>query len=351
MESGIELRHLRYAIAAAEQGSFRRAAELMGIRVSALSRCIRDLEDRIGAALFIRRSHGVQLTFAGKMFFPRACRVMAEIGEAIREAGAAGAGREGVIRIGLLSSLAGDFPAMLTTIHRAVYADVETSYAEAGTAEHVLAIRQHRLDIAFLPHPVEGDDCDSLALWSERIFVAMGESDPLSRQETVEWTDLGGRHLIFSAAPPGPEIQQCVKMRLMELGFQPSVDLVTIYRDTVMHVVAAGADLTLVGEARASEPFRGLVYRPLLGESLPFHAVWLSENDNPALRRFLSLAKVLAKQCAGCAARTDRHDVQDDDRSQAGALSGDRDAALTERLGRIVPKRCVDCLLRNVLTD
>ena len=61
-----ELRHLRYAVAAADQGSFRRAALAMNIQESAVSRRIRDLEDEIGAALFIRHTGGVTLTQAGE---------------------------------------------------------------------------------------------------------------------------------------------------------------------------------------------------------------------------------------------------------------------------------------------
>jgi len=115
-----------------------------------------------------------------------------------------------------------------------------------------------------------------------------------------------------------------------------------------MHVVADGADVTVVGEARAAEPFRGVVYRPIRGESLFFHAVWLPENDNPALRRFLSLARVLAKPCADCVARMDRSESHEDDKPKAGAASHDRVAVLKERLGRILSTRCVDCLLRNI---
>lgn len=351
MDSGIELRHLRYAIAAAEQGSFRRAAAILGIQVSALSRCIRDLEDRIGASLFNRRSHGVQLTFAGKRFIQRASRLMTDLNEALHEAEVAGAGREGILRIGVLSSLTSAFPAMLINVHRAIYADVETVYAEASTVDHILAIRQNRLDIAFLAHAVEGEGCDSVRLWSERVFVAMAANNPLCHRESVEWGDLDGRRLIFSATPPGPELQQCVTKRLMGLGVQANVALLAVHRDTVMHVAADGAGVTVVGAARASEPFRGVAYRPIHGASLVFHAVWLPENDNPALRRFLSLARVLAKPCADCVARMDRSESHEDDKPEAGAASHDRAAVLKERLGRILSTRSVDCLLRNVPMD
>jgi len=67
-----ELRHLRYVVAAAERGSFRGAAKALAVQESVISRRIRDLEDEIGAALFIRSHEGVKLTYAGQRFLYRA---------------------------------------------------------------------------------------------------------------------------------------------------------------------------------------------------------------------------------------------------------------------------------------
>lgn len=349
-EHGIELRHLRYVIAAAEQGSFRRAAEVMGVRVSTMSRCVRDLEDRIGAALFIRRSHGVKLTFAGEHFFARARRVMTDVGKAIREAGIAGTGREGIVRIGLLSSLAAGFPAVLTKIYRAAYTDVRIVYIEGGTADHVPAVQQHRLDVAFLPHPMVAELCDSIGLWDERVFVAMAQNDVLANRETVEWKDLRGRHFIFSEAPPGPEIQDRLTERLVELGLRPSVELLAVYRDTLMQIIATNSELTLVGEARVAAQVRGVVCRPIAGENLAFHAVWLPTNDNPAFRRFLSLAKVLSKRCAECVFKSGLAGPSDE-KDEAEQADNDLDAERISRLAKVVSRRCAACLVRHAMVD
>lgn len=71
-EQSIELRHLRYFIVAAEHGSFRKAGAARGVQESAISRCVRDLEDELGASLFNRYNGGVRLTFAGERFLRRA---------------------------------------------------------------------------------------------------------------------------------------------------------------------------------------------------------------------------------------------------------------------------------------
>lgn len=86
----MELRHLRYVLAAAEAGSFRAAARALGIRESAVSRRIRDLEDEIGAALFVRSHKGVKLTYAGQRFVCRSRTALDQISDATKDVGAIG---------------------------------------------------------------------------------------------------------------------------------------------------------------------------------------------------------------------------------------------------------------------
>ena len=84
----IDLRHLRYVVAAAEQRSFRSAAKVLRVQESAISRRIRDLEDEIGTALFIRSHAGVKLTCAGQRFVYRARVALDEIDHAVKDVGA-----------------------------------------------------------------------------------------------------------------------------------------------------------------------------------------------------------------------------------------------------------------------
>jgi len=349
MEHKVELQHLRYVIAVAEHGSFRRAAGTMDIRVSKISRCIRHLEDEIGVGLFIRRPNGVTLTFAGEQFLVRARRVVMELSQAIREAGSAGTGRNGFVRVGLLSSLAAPFPAMLIKIYCAAYPDVRITYSEGGTADHRTALQHHRRDVAFLPHPEKAEGCDSCCLWEERLFAAMAQDDPLAGQEIVTWDDLRDRHFIFSELPPGPEILDDLNERLVGFGVLLKADLLAVYRDTVMRVFANGSDVTVIGEARASPQIPGVACRPIAGESLFFHAVWLPTNDNPALRRFLSLAKVLSKQCAACAFKDGLVGHSGEDHRAMDEMHDGSERK--SRLLKIVSERCAACLLKKAFAD
>lgn len=136
----MELRHLRYVIAAVERGSFRQAAIVLGIQESAVSRRIRDLEDEIGVALFIRSSGGVRLTQAGERFLKRARRAVDQLDHATFDAAAFGRGEAGTVRIGILSSLASGFLCNLLRTYGEQYGDVHLDLSEGSASDHLAAI-------------------------------------------------------------------------------------------------------------------------------------------------------------------------------------------------------------------
>ena len=186
----IELRHLRYFIAAAEHGSFRKAGSSLGLSQSAISRCIADLEDRMGASLFHRHAWGVSQTFAGQRFLHRARRAIKTIDEGAHEVAAAGRSEQGRVRIGIYSSIASGFLTKLLASYGRSHKDVRIELIDGDPAEHVAAIRQFRLDVAFLTGDREWPGCDRAPLWSERVFVVLPDLHPLAALDEVMWGDL-----------------------------------------------------------------------------------------------------------------------------------------------------------------
>lgn len=291
----IELRHLRYVVAAAERGSFRRAAKALGVQESAISRRIRDLEDEIGAALFIRHHGGVHLTHAGQRFLVRARRALSQIGHAAVDAGSFGRGERGVVRIGIFSSLASGFLADLLRAYVTANPAIRPDLIEGGPNGHIAAIQRHHLDIAFLTGEPIADGCDLAHLWDERVYVALPSDNDLASKHEISWRDLRDCHFIVSETDPGPEIHDYLVKHLAELGHHPSIERHGVGRDNLMNLVAMGQGLTLTSEATTAARFPGVVYRHLSEETLPFCAIWSPQNDNPALRRLLSLARTMSK--------------------------------------------------------
>jgi DNA-binding transcriptional LysR family regulator len=290
----IELRHLRYVVAAAECGSIRRAAKGLKIQESAISRRIRDLEDEIGAALFTRYHGGVRLTHAGQRFLVGARKALSQIRYAAIDAASFGRGEAGTVSIGIFTSLASGFLSDLLRVYVATAPTVHPNLIEGGPSDHIAAIQRHHLDVAFLTGEPIADGCDLAHLWNERVFVALPSNDDLSRKRKITWKDLRDRHFIVSETDPGPEIHDYLVKHLADLGHHPSVDRHAVGRDNLMNLVAMSQGLTVTSEATIAARFPGMVYRPLRGEILPFCAIWSPQNDNPALRRLLSLAKTMS---------------------------------------------------------
>lgn len=292
----IEIRHLRYFVAAIEHGSFRKAADTLSIQESAISRRIRDMEDLLGASLFQRYSGGVFLTLAGQRFLRRARTALQQIDDGSKEVGAIGRSDEGRIRIGIFSSLASGFLADLLRAYDRDHAGVLIDLIDGNPPEHVAAIRQLRLDVAFITGTSEWSGCETENLWFERVFVVLPVDHPLTAKSRLDWPDLAHESFIVSDGAPGQEIRDYLVQRLAGLGHHPDIHLQYVGRDNMLALVAIGRGLTLTSEATTVVRFPGIVYRPVANEILPFSAVRSPGNDNPACRRLLSLARSMANR-------------------------------------------------------
>ncbi|MFN8680362.1 LysR substrate-binding domain-containing protein [Paracoccus sp. P2] len=290
----IELRHLRYFVAAAEHGSFRKAGAALGLSQSAVSRCIADLEDQIGASLFHRHTWGISQTFAGQRLLATARKTIRIVGEGAHDAAVVGRGEKGCVRIGIYSSIASGFLTELLEGYSASHRKVGIELIGGSADEHVAAIRRLRLDVAFLAGTRDWADCERVPLWYERVFVALPDHHPLTAHEALTWCNLTGKTFIVSKAAPGEEVHAHLVRELTGLGGRPDIQVQAVGLDNLVPLVALGRGLTLVCEAMTVTRFPSVTYRPILGEVLPFSAIWSARNDNPAFRRLLSLAKAMA---------------------------------------------------------
>jgi DNA-binding transcriptional LysR family regulator len=281
-------------VAAADHGSFRKAATALDVQESAISRRIRDVEARMGTALFIRSTGGVMLTHAGKQFVQRSRKALSEIGLAKAEVSAIGRGEDGHLRIGIFSSLASGFLSDLIQAFGERHEAIKLTFIDGNPAEHLAAIRQHQLDIAFITGTGQWPGCASQQLWSERIFAVLPAGHPNAGDLSVQFSTLAHEPFIVSEAAPGEEIHDYLMRRLGDLGRHPQIHQHGVGRDNLMRLVALGRGLTVTSEATTAAHFPGVVFRPIEDEILPFCAVWSPANDNPALMAMLDLARSMA---------------------------------------------------------
>lgn len=296
--TSIEIRHLRYFIAVVEHGSFRKAGTALGVEQSAISRRIRDLEDQLGASLFHRQASGVSLTEAGTRYLCHARQVMRSLGEGAQDIAAAGRAENGRVRLGVYSSIASGFLAELLQAYGTRHPDVRIELANGSPDELVTAVRGLNLDVAFLAGDGDWPGCERAALWRERLFVVLPEHHALTVNNEVTWQGLIGEPFIVSEVAPGPEVQNLLLRKLTDVGRQPDIQVQRISRENLLPLVALGRGLTLVSEAMTAAALPGITYRPIMGETVPFSAVWSAQNDNPAFRRLLSMAKAASAKAA-----------------------------------------------------
>ena len=180
----------------------------------------------------------------------------------------------------------------------AAHPDVAIQIHEAGSADHISLVRKRQLDIAFVPDAGEAGDYDVAPLWIERVFVVLPEGHALTHHKVIEWRSLRNQHLIIRQSNCSSALCERLVKHLSDRARTAILHKVDVGRETVMHLVAMGRGVSLTSEATIATPFPGVVFRPLAGldATLQFSAVWWPKNGDPAFRRFLSVARGLAKQ-------------------------------------------------------
>ena len=290
-----DIRQLRYAIAAADHGSFYRAARALNIEQSTLGRNISKLERAIGMPIFERSRAGVTMTLAGSAFLRGAKPMVATADKLVAMMRAAGQGRAGGLMLGHNSSVsAGNLRATMMSWHDA-HPDVEVECVEADRSVLLAGLDTGEIDIAILMGAAGHDGFRCEPLWSERMLVALPASHPLAERDVVHWTDLRGERFLLPAGDPGPEIRDMLLGRLAVSGGKPDIRMLQSSRETVLSVIGGSAGVSIVCEGSTGARYPDVVYRPIHGEQGPaltgYSGCWRDENGNPALRRFLGFIK------------------------------------------------------------
>lgn len=284
------LKHWRFILAAAEEGSFRRAADRLGVQQSTLSRRIRDIEDAMGATLFARSHAGVRPTFAGSRLLGHAREILAQASQAALAVERAGTAQDGALRIGLPPITSG---ARLTQLlHRflQVCPHVRVELVDTDPASQCQAARRHELDVVIQAGASALKGEAGLDLWEAPVLIVMAERDVLAASPAIDLDELAGRHFIFMAGDPALPVFRDLLAHVPTVCF--SVE--PLARETnLLQLVALGQGLTLTTVSLSSHA--AVTCRPLTGQGLPLRAVWSRSNPNPALTRFLSVVRELRK--------------------------------------------------------
>jgi DNA-binding transcriptional LysR family regulator len=295
----MELRHLRYFVAVAEEGHVTRAAERLGIQQPPLSQQIRALEAELEVQLFRRKPRGVELTQAGEALLAEARAILDRVEHAVVAARRTTRGDAGRIGLGFTSSASfHPFVPRVIREFRDASPLVSLTLEEAGTGELVHGLRAERIDAAFVRSPIGA--IAELAIHSvleEEMVAALPAGHRLVGGATAARLPLAALEsetFILYRRPLGPGLYDAIIAACQRAGYSPHIGQEAPRMLATLSLVAAGLGVTLIPASMRRMGIEGVAYRPLdrkAGLIAPLNLACRRGENAPAVRRFIALVR------------------------------------------------------------
>lgn len=287
----MELRHLTYFVAVAEEKHFGRAAQRLRMAQPPLSQQIKSLERSLEVKLLERTTRRVDLTPAGEVLLERARILLAEVETLSQDLRRIHAGAQGILRLGSTGSAAYDVLPRIVREARKQLPGVELELTgENLTPAMAQALEEHRLDLALIRLPVATTELELEVLQSDEITAALPADHELAGRAVVDLADLRGQPMV--GYPPSSAISGVVTGLCREAGFRPRVEQVVKETSTMVSIVAGGGGLALVPEPVAALGTAGVVFRPIVGRpQVDLAIAWRRDDDRPLLQALLDVVR------------------------------------------------------------
>lgn len=286
----MELRHLRCFLAVAKELHFARAAERLHIDQSPLSRTIKELEEDVGAPLFVRTTRSTRLTRAGKLFLERVPNVFAALEQARASVRDAAAGYDSQLRIALSDGVSAGRLSKLMALCRQEEPDLAIRFFEVPLSQQIKGLHEDLYDVGFAQSGDVGDGILAEPVWSDAVHVAVPARHPLLAYKRIPLEEVVRYPLVMGAPRFCEGYCRQIECILRAVDHEPLVAEQVLSFDLMMALVAAGFALALVSAqqiAASREP--GIVARPLAGRSPMLTTYLLRQDAEPAecLARFI----------------------------------------------------------------
>jgi DNA-binding transcriptional LysR family regulator len=293
MDRDIELRHLRYFVAVAEELHFGRAAERLHLAQPPLSQQIRKLEDLLGYSLFDRTSRSVTLTAAGEALLQRARRTLRNVQRDIDETRSIGRGDVGSLHIGFIGS------AMLTTLpaifrtYREAYPRVRLHLHESFTAMVTEGLENGTLDAGILRDGDALEGFEIITIFSEPFVAVLPANHRYAGQKTLSVASLRDEPFVYYPRIAGTRAYEKPLTLCEEHGFRPQVVQEASHWLTILRLIAAGQGVSIAPACVRQIASPDVVCLPLRGAKAVsnIELAWLEGDARPIVQRFRRLAE------------------------------------------------------------
>ncbi|WP_409468141.1 LysR family transcriptional regulator [Streptomyces sp. HC307] len=290
----MELRHVRYFLALAEERHFSRAAERLHVVQSALSQQIKQLEKELGTTLFTRSTRRVELTEAGRHLVTYARSILAEVTRAEDQMSLLATGQAGRVSIGFVGTATYDVLPRIARTVRAQLPDIALElHGELLNPELVEGLLDGTYDLALLrtDAPV-GADFEVTALRSERLVAVLPTGHPLAGRRTVPLAALAGEPFVVHPSRSRSSMHDRVLDACARAGFEPAPLIEVGETSTLVVFVAAGHGVALVPESVQSLRLDGVTYAPLTEtETVQLGLARRAGRNSPATERVATVVE------------------------------------------------------------
>lgn len=292
MDRDLELRHLRYFVAVAEELHFGRAAERLHLSQPPLSQQIRKLEEILGYSLFVRTSRSVSLTNAGEAFLERARRTLRNVQRDMDETRSIGRGEVGSLNIGFVGS------GMLATLpeifkaYREAYPRVHLHLHESFTARVAEGLENGTLDAGILR---DGDPVEGLhvtTIFSEPYVAVLPATHPCARQKSISPGMLRGEPFVYYPRSAGARAFEKPFTLFEEHGFRPQIVQEASHWLTILSLIGAGLGVSIAPACVARIASPEVVCLPLRGAKIvsTIELACVVGDSRPIVKRFAQIA-------------------------------------------------------------
>ena len=280
----MELRHLRYFATVAETCHFGRAAEQLHIAQPALSQAIRQLESELDVTLFTRTTRQVSLTPAGEFLRTEAARVLSAIDDSVRGVRRIGAGRHGLVRLGLTGTASfSHLPGIARVVKRELPEVALEIHADLLTPAQCERLQSGALDLGVLRPPAVGEGLTLRTLEVEPLALAIPVDHRLAVEPVVAMADLRTEPFIAYSARDSA-VNEAVLRSCREAGFVPRREHEAPSTAVLLALVAAGLGVAIVPASVRALPLEGVVFRDLLDAgSVELALAYRTDDDNPVV--------------------------------------------------------------------
>lgn len=293
----MELRHLRYFVAVAEELNFTRAAEKLRLAQPSLTRQIHNLEQELGVRLLDRGRNQVSLTEEGKSFLVDARRLVALSLESVKAVQRFSRGETSQLNLGYLFKFNFDLlPATLTTFYQTC-PEISVNLFDMSPAEQLRALEARKIDLGFvgLRPPAASKNMAALA-WEcvarHDVVVVLPAQHALAKKSKIKITDLKLLFFVAMSEQTHPGSRDWLSGVCREAGFTPRILQDVDLESGIMTFVAEGLGVTLAREQIKILPHPGVVFRPLASAAkAEYWIAWHRENHSKALAQYIEVVK------------------------------------------------------------